>query len=405
MISGQHSKSRRTIKILAGLAVAVAIAVIALHVVLARHLTWVINRVAIPHAEEALDVKVRVGESTASLFGGSLRLTDIHIANPPGFEVPDMLSAGEARAKLRKLSLLRGVLEIYEIILNDVRLDLVHSGQGAVNVTELQKDIEGAVAERAGPQSDIDDGSAHDPDAPPSDAHQEAALTSDESVEPPDLLIHNLACDPSISYTHYGIADRPVRLSLKLTLRAQNISTMEIPDAEWGRFTINGHLERNPDAFVTTLTGRIAPLLDPAKPSFDMEGDVLAVNLDELGAIAAEWEVRGEEISLALRVKCRDGQYDPDASQLSLVLKNPTLTGSLARKAHGMPLPPELSITAPLSGPLGDPQLDIEAALIQTVLSNLGGTLQTIIENTTIDGKKLDSDTIKKLGNLLKGWR
>jgi hypothetical protein len=68
-------------------------------------------------------------------------------------------------------------------------------------------------------------------------------------------------------------------------------------------------------------------------------------------------------------------------------------------------MPDPLPLVVPLRGKLEDPQLDIESALIQTVLQNLSGSLGTILRSTTVNGKKLDGETIKQLGDMLKNWK
>lgn len=232
------------------------------------------------------------------------------------------------------------------------------------------------------------------------------------AAEITDLLIRGarltltFSSQGRVNVTESGKPDDSPQISFSVSVEARDISFEEIHGAGWANFDITGHLEEDPELFVTALDGRIAPMADFDSLSFDIQGTIRFIRLEDLGPMAKEWEIECESADMDIDVKCRNGRY-AEGSKLTMIVRKPTLTGDLARKARNFPIPDELTLRAPLGGTVEEPELDIHTALVHTVLENLAGSVGTILESVTIDGEKLDGDlgeAARKLGNILKSW-
>jgi uncharacterized protein involved in outer membrane biogenesis len=92
-------------------------------------------------AEKALERDVEIRGPVVLEFSGwpSIEVRDVIIANVPGGRADNFIVAGLARLDVRLLSLLKGELQIGEVIAEDVTLNLEHDAQGNANWVFGQK--------------------------------------------------------------------------------------------------------------------------------------------------------------------------------------------------------------------------------------------------------------------------
>ena len=78
--------------------------------------------------ETALGVATRVGNVDISLMGGEATLSQLNIANPPGFSAQQFLELGHANMAVSLTSLLSGTVTIPQIAISGVRVNLEQKG-------------------------------------------------------------------------------------------------------------------------------------------------------------------------------------------------------------------------------------------------------------------------------------
>jgi hypothetical protein len=220
------------------------------------------------------------------------------------------------------------------------------------------------------------------------------------------VTMGTLTCDVLVRYEDAQVSDPPLQLDFKFRISGRDLTTRGTDDDRWGTLNIAGHLADDPQAFVIQMSGQVAPITDPDTASFDMEGTVTAIDPARFGAVTQGTDFEADNIDIDMKMQCRAGVFVTAGSEITVNLDKPRLTGDLAETARGIQLPERLTIRAPLTGTLAKPEVDIQAAILKTVLQNLGGNLGDILRNATIDGKPLDEnlgEAAKLLGNFLKG--
>jgi len=216
-----------------------------------------------------------------------------------------------------------------------------------------------------------------------------------------DVLIRELSVRAVIDYTDHDVADQPAHLALDLLLEGHDIATYAPSESEWGRFAVTGHHADDPEAFLVNIEGVVGPLADTGRPDFSLNGSIRKIDVERLGPAAAEIDIRGAETTLKVTLKCRDGRFDKTASSLTVEMDRPQLFGKLARKAGGLPLPPSLTVTAPLGGTVEQPEFDLEGALVQSVVRNLGNLFGAVGKKPIqIDTRKAEEELSKALDDL-----
>lgn len=79
-------------------------------------------------ASEALGVEVSIGDISLSIFGGSVELEDLVVANPEGYSGESFLSLGNAKIDVSIKSLLSDTVEIEDMRFSDVSISVEQKG-------------------------------------------------------------------------------------------------------------------------------------------------------------------------------------------------------------------------------------------------------------------------------------
>lgn len=376
---------RKTIAIAAAvLLVLLVLAVLALYLMLKTRLNEIISETVIPRAEALLGVDVTIDHAEMDLLRGSVSVDGLAIGNPQGFVEPNALSLHGCDIDIGILSLLRGSLTVSETQVKRGVLTISRNRDEKVNVTEIQRTIEAGTQGGAIPSTP-----RHTEPAPRDDGGRRA--------EPAKVLLRDFSLDTLVEYIDHELADVPVKLAFEARILADGIATFEREGSPWGTFTIDGHLQNAPEAFVTDLQGSLAPLVNPAMPSFDLNGKILAIDMTRLGDLTERLEVECDSADLAAAIKCRKGRYVEPDSRLAVTLHDPKPIGKLAKKTKGFPIPKRLTVTIPLSGELTSPDTDLEDALLRTLLLNFADN-----RGALLDELKVDDETAKEIGSALK---
>ena len=83
-------------------------------------------------ATQSLNLKTTLGKASLSLTGGSLKLGDLQIANPPGFAAPQMLTLGESSVAVSYGQLRSDPVHVGNITLDKPKL-VIENVNGSIN--------------------------------------------------------------------------------------------------------------------------------------------------------------------------------------------------------------------------------------------------------------------------------
>ncbi len=85
---------------------------------------------------KALGVSTTLGSADISLIGGSVGLKDFKVANPQGYQTPQMLQAGQLLTSVDLNTVFSDTIRVRQIILSDIELTIEQKGFTS-NVQEL----------------------------------------------------------------------------------------------------------------------------------------------------------------------------------------------------------------------------------------------------------------------------
>ena len=371
-------------KIFIGLAVAIAAASIGLHFFLTHRLNAYIQRVAVPAARERLQADVSAGDAGVDFIAGAVVLPDIRIGNPPGFTGPSALSVGRTRIGFSRRSLLRGRTRIASLELQDARIAVIRDAAGRVNMRELAA---ADTSRQAAP-------GAGSPSTPFASSGGEAASPS--SLPPPvRALPDHIRMTGVATYIDHS-TNAPVRVDMALVIAADGLSASGDAAATGGTFTIRGHLASAPDAMITDLCGRIAPLANPAKPSFDLSGKIASIDPTLISPLTERTGFACDPFTVDVKAICREGVFDEAQSSLTLHLKNVRLSSRKAR--HGLVATLSgVTVPLPLGGTLQEPRVQWETALPTALLQGAGNDLASVVAPLGVKSNDVDK-ILKALG-------
>ncbi len=369
--------------------------------ILTKRLPEIVNKWIIPKVEESTGLQVAISDAKLHLIGGEMSISQLDISNPAITKNKNILSAKEFVVDFDVLPLLRKQVNINSLYLNDIAVNINRDRNGRMNFNTEKPESEQSTVEQKSTQSESGQVSA-------ADIPEKTSSVNDAPGEssPLNLSLNNFKCTAVITYSDDKISEPPFKLPFDVALSADNIKTTGSADDKWGTFHLTGGMKGKPEVFTTDISGRIAPVTDKDEISMNFAGTIKNIKLSELGPYTNKMDISAENIDAEIKFKSVAGKIDPLNSKLTLIMQNVTLSGKLEQKTKNITLPPNLKINVPIKGTINQPQVDIMSAIITTVMKNLGGSLGTMLENTTINGKKLDgnaAEAAKLIGNFLKG--
>jgi hypothetical protein len=336
-------------KIAVAAAAVVLIVVIAVEIFLHTGL-YSIVRLSLDQVERTFGVGLRIDKAAASLFGGTVSITGIEADNAKGFNEPRWLSVGQCRADLAVFSAIKGNMRLSDICVEDLAMVVEKNRDGQVNVQKLIQELHG--------------------------------------TELTGIIVDDGSFDTLITYVDHEVPGQPLRLALALSIETENLSTLEAHTEDWGSFRIKGHLENDPESFVIDLHGRIAPLADIEKPTLELEGDILAIDMQKIGHWASQMGVAADAASVSVQLRCIDGRCTGTASELTVRLIKPTLAGELAERAGPVQLPSELTLTIPVYGAIDEAPQTFTRKLSEVALDSLKNEIEAASKALTEEAKQ-----------------
>ena len=123
-------------KTIARIILAVLVLIVIAVVVVYFSIDGIIKSQVQARATEALGVPTYLQNASLDIFGGSLTLNGLVVANPPGYQGKYLLTMGSGTVTVDTGSLLKSTVQIPEIYLNNIHITLDQSGLTS-NLTDV----------------------------------------------------------------------------------------------------------------------------------------------------------------------------------------------------------------------------------------------------------------------------
>ncbi len=337
-----------------------------LHLFLQFGLTKTMREVVLPKIEAETGIAATVGRLSINLPNGILRLNDVAIKNPEGFLLENMASIKRINVEVDILSLLKKKLIIVKNIeVENGLFNVIRNQTGDWNISRIQEE---------GPLPPVGERPIPEVEAPaPGQEDPVAETPASEPAALPEMLIEALQCNAKVRYLDFKL--NQLDLVLDLNVIGSNLSTQKDPAAAWGDVALIGSLGSQSTRFVTDLHLRLAPVVDPQSPSFDLTGKVMEIDPRILEKIYSDLGIRSAPFGLDPRIHCRDGGFTE--SSATLTLENITFEDKLADRLGGMGSIDSLRFSFPIEGSLQEPEVDLQQALRGAI----GGNAQTLLNS------------------------
>jgi len=378
---------KKTGKILLSIAVTMILIIIVIHFVLQAKIGTIINDAVVPKVEQALNIDVDVGGISLNLLGGSLRLSDVKLGNPDKFSEPTIFSMDKLIIDLGVMSTIGGLPEVTKARIDDAVITIVRNNENKINAKQISDSLPSPEPSDEQPEVPDSEDEKDDDTAPSAPATQQPG-------ELPKLVIKDASIDTMLEYIDYKLRDEVTRIALRASITAKDLTTVGGGDQRDGSIIIAAHLDGKPDLYVTNIEAAIKPIVDPAKPSFVIDGSIAAIDLTQ-PEMASIWEkagVQADSASLRVHVKSVDGSYQQPESVITIILKNCRAAGSVLAKNPDMPIIPELSISIPVKQTVSAPDFgDIQSIIGNALLQNLANNPEILKDLLMKQMKKGDS--------------
>jgi len=336
-----------------------------LHLFLQHGLTKIMREVVLPRIEEETGVRASVGRLAINLPNGRLYLKEVEIRNPEGFLLENMASIERIVLEVDMLSLLKQEpIRVKKVEIENGLLNIIRNQDGDWNVSSGSEDLPPPAGGQAIPEVER-----------PVTGQGEAVVQAPVEEPPtlPEVLIEALQCNAKVRYLDFKL--NQLDLVLELDLTGSNLSTQKEPAASWGDLFLIGSLGSQRTRFVTDLHLRLAPVIDPQTPSFDLTGKVLEIDPRILEKVYNDLGIRSAPFGLDPRIYCRDGWFKE--SGVTLNLSNVVFEDKLAHQLGGMASIEGLRFSFPIEGSLQNPEVDLQRALHHAI----GGNAQTLLDS------------------------
>jgi len=385
---------KTTFKVIAAVLALGAVILLGLHLFLQYGLTKAMREVVLPRVRQETGIDVRVGRLSLNVPNGILHLKDLTVRNPEGFLLENLASIERVDVEVDVLSLIRQELVVVKNIeVEHSLLNVVRNKDGEINLNKLQQGLpqpaepSPAMSGQEATQQPLPKPSAaREPmEVPSVDAPPKTPKPAPQKP-PAELLIEALQCDAKVRYIDLKL--NHLDIALDLSLIGINLSTRSDPAARWGDISIIGSLGSDRTSFLTDLKIRLAPLVEPAAPTFDLSGKVLEIDPRIMEDVYADLGIRSAPFGLDPDLHCRAGYFHD--SSIALNLSKVRLEEKLARRLGGMARIESLRFSVPIEGTLRQPSANLKKALQGAVGGNVQGLLDSFLKGTAAKEAGLD---------------
>ncbi len=325
------------------------VAVFALNWFLEKGLNPAIQR-ALPTAEEKLGVDLEVGNASISLFAGSMTLEGLSVGNPEGFDRPELFTLARSVQDVAVWPLItKQEIRLEEVTIQESNLTVVRNSAGEINLMVLLAALQEG--------------------APPPEEEAEEEPPTEPTPLPP-FQLEQLLVTSLLTYVQEKESGDPFQLGLNLNVEAKDLGTIGTPE-DRGTLAVQGNLAGNQDLFVIGLTGSIAPIADPLKPTFEIEGKVDSVELTMFEIFQKDFKLDGGMMGLDMVLHAEDGVFDPEKSVVRVLISQPELGRGLGVPSDFQPA--KLVFPVRVSGTVQSPEVNFMEGLRQGIRDAIAG--------------------------------
>lgn len=355
----------------------IVLVVVGLQLFLQYGLTDSLRKYVLPAARERLQVDVAMEKVSVNLLAGSFSVRGVKVANPPGFQEPDMALLKKFSVKIGIPALLKGgVAEIHKAVVKGGVMTVVRNRDGVLNIEPLL-----GVRKEAG--------------SAPGPAGQPAPPAAEQPV---NVMVKTMEIGALVRYVDYQVAGEPFRLALDLQAKLKDVANYGNEDVLSGTISLLGTFQVEDKKCAFDLNGQISPVVDPLRLSFDVSGSMQEVDLKAFHQLIRKHGIEGGTVRGTATLRCKKGVFDPDKSVLRLTLSKIQLAEEQRAKIPGGRLPESLAIMVPIQGTLERPAIDFDEVLKRTLLSPdmIGSVLQSVLQDRGKGGAQAASESVDK---------
>ncbi len=353
-------------------------AVIGLQLFLAYGLTDSLRQWVLPMAKDRWNLDVTLERVSVNLLGGSLSIHGVQVINPPGFDDKSMITMKRFNLTIGLLALFRGgIAEIEKATIRDASLSVVRNREGVLNIKPALEAIHATMSNA--------------PAAAPDKAEPATPGNATPHVRRiPDFAIRQMEVKTLLQYVDHKISEPPFRLGLDIQVRLKDIANYGRDDVMSGTINLLGQILTTDRKCAFDLNGRIAPIKDPTRLSFDLTGSIQTIDFKNFQELAERCGFEEGRISGTMTLYCQQGVFDPEKSILHLTFDKVKLTKEQQAQFSGIPFPETFKALVPIKGTLTNPEIDIREALMKTLASK--DTFDAIIKGVMeAQGRSADS--------------
>ena len=372
--------------------VLIVVAAIGLQLFLAYGLTDSLRQWVLPMAKERWNLDVTLERVSVNLLGGSLSIHGVQVINPPGFDDKSMITMKRFKLTIGLLALFRGgIAKIEKATIRDASLSVVRNREGVLNIEPALEAIHAAMS-----------------NAPAAAPGETGPPATDRTALPvrkiPDFAIQQMEAKTRLQYVDHKISEPPFRLGLDIQVRLKDIANYGRDDVMSGTINLLGHILTTDRKCAFDLNGRIAPIKDPTRLSFDLTGSIQTIDLKNFQELAKRCGFEKGQISGTMTLYCQQGVFDPEKSVLHLTFNKAKLTKEQQEQFGGIPFPETFNALVPVKGTLTNPAIDIQEALMKTLASK--DTFDSIIKGVLeAQGRSTDSQAKSNAPNAVSAGK
>ncbi|MCF7818627.1 MAG: hypothetical protein K9M54_12185 [Kiritimatiellales bacterium] len=347
---------KTSLKVMATIFALGFVILLGLHLFLQHGLTKAMREVVLPRVKAETGIDVRVGGLSINVASGVMYLKAVEIKNPDGFLLENLASIDRVAVEVDIPSLLRHkTILVKNIEVADALLNVIRNKAGAININQLQAGL-------PQPATPVPDIGKPVPEKVPGTGETPAPSpvpAPPESKPLPEMLIQVMHCKAQVRYLDLKL--NQLDIALDLNVIGSNLSTQRDPSTPWGDIAVIGSLGNDHTSFVTDLKIRLAPVINPQTPSFDLTGKVLEIDPRIMDEAYRRLGIRSAPFGLDPDIHCRDGWFQN--SMVVLNLKNIVFKDKLAKQLGGMGSISALRFPIMIEGPLQQPEFDLSKML------------------------------------------
>ncbi len=364
---------KTSFKVLVSIGVLGVVILLGLHLFLQFGLTNMMRKVVLPQIKADYGIDARVGRLSINLPNGLLYLKEVEVKNPEGFLLENMVSIERVVVQVNLFSLLnKKPVLVNRVEVENALFNVIRNQEGAFNIDSLQAAVPPSESvQTVGKQ--LPENVPESGKEPLEQPQQPVPLEVAEPQPLPEVLIEAIACRAKLRYIDLKM--NQFDISLDLALSGSNLSTLRDPSAPWGDLSLIGSLGNRRTSFLTDLHARLAPLVDPESPSFDLTGKVMEIDPRILEEAYDKLGIRSAPFGFEPRLLCREGQFGD--SFVTLEIKDIVLEDKLADRLGGMASIGSLRVSVPIEGTVQAPMANVQAALTAAI----GGNAQALVSS------------------------